>query len=165
MNVLFQRTSIRQYLNQKVEEDKIELLLKAAMQAPSAGNQQPWEFYVTDNEDFIRQLSKVSPYAKCLEKAPLAIIPCYRKKNLKYPEYAHIDMSAACENLWLEATYLGLGCVWLGIAPLQDRMDKVNELLNLSEELESFAIMAIGYPKNQTKQVDRYDVNRIHHIG
>ena len=163
MNSIFKRRSIRKYLDKKVEKEKIDLLLKAAMNAPSAGNQQPWEFYVIEDKDMIEKLSHCSPYASCLKNAPLAIVPVYRKEGLRFEEYAHIDMSICCENMWLEATELGLGCVWLGIAPIKERMDKVNEIIDIDEGLESFAIMAIGYSDEEKEDKDYYDINRIHY--
>ncbi|MEE0966648.1 MAG: nitroreductase family protein [Bacilli bacterium] len=162
MNSIFKRRSIRKYLDKEVEQEKVDLLLKAAMNAPSAGNQQPWEFYVIRDKNIIRQLSKCSPYASCLKNAPLAVIPVYRKEGLKFKEYAQIDMSICCENLWLEATELGLGCVWLGIAPVLERMSEVNRIIDIDDCLESFAIMAIGYPDEEKEDKDYYDINRIH---
>ena len=121
MNEIFHRTSIRKYQNKSVADDKIEKMLQAAMAAPSAGNQQPWEFYVVKDKTILEKLSKTSPYASCAASAPLAFVACYRM-NCIMPEYAQIDMSASVENLLLEADALGLGAVWLGIAPLKDRM-------------------------------------------
>lgn len=164
MNNIFNRVSIRKFKDKDIEQEKIDLLMKAAMAAPSAGNQQPWEFYIIKNKDIIKRLSKASKYAKCLENAPIAIVPVYRTQGLKFKEYAHIDMSIACENLWLEATELGLGCVWLGIAPLQDRMDIVNDIISLDDNYQAFALMAIGYPNESKKQQDRYDANRVHYL-
>lgn len=164
MNSIFKRRSIRKYLDKEVEQEKIDLLLKAAMNAPSAGNQQPWEFYVIKDKTIIEKLSESSPYARCLKNAPLAIVPVYRKENLRFKSYAHIDMSICCENLWLEATELGLGCVWLGIAPIKERMEIVNEIIDIDESLESFAIMAIGYPGEVKEDKDYYEENRIHYI-
>lgn len=162
MNSIFHRKSIRQYLEKEVEQGKIDLLMKAAMAAPSAGNQQPWEFYVITNKEILTKLSLCSPYAGCVKDAPIAIVPCYKKKDVMFPEYAEIDLSACTENILLEADELELGAVWLGIAPLKDRMEKVKELLEIPEEMEAFAIIPCGYPVNVNKQQDRYDVNRIH---
>ena len=63
----------------------------------------------------------------------------------------------------LEATHLGLGCVWLGIAPIKERMEKVNDILSLEDQLCSFAIMAIGYLNEEIKEKDYYDESRIHY--
>ncbi len=165
MNSIFKRTSVRNYKADKVEDEKIEQLLKAAMAAPSAANQQPWEFYVVKDKAVLEQLSGTSPYAGCTKNAPLAIVPCYRKDGLVFGEYAEIDMSICCENILLEATELGLGSVWLGIAPDAERMRAVEEVLNIPDHLEAFAILPVGYPETETKQQDRYDAKRIHYIG
>ena len=163
MSAIFQRTSVRNFLDKKVEDEKVELLLKAAMAAPSAGNQQPWEFYVVTDQEKLQQLAASSPYAGCTKLAPMAIVSCYRK-NIKMPEYAQIDLSACTENILLEAEELGLGAVWLGIAPLTDRMEKVKEILSISDELETFAIIPCGYPAKAGKQQDRFEKERIHFV-
>ncbi len=162
MNVIFNRTSIRKYQSREVENEKVELLLKAAMAAPSAGNQQPWEFYIIKNKDTLEKLSKCSPYAGCAKEAPVAIVNCYRK-DIIMPEYGEIDLSASTENILLEAAELGLGAVWLGIAPLNDRMQKVKEILGIPDNLKPFAIIPLGYPANEKKQQDRYDESRVHY--
>lgn len=102
MNSIFSRTSIREFTDQKVEDEKVEKLLRAAMAAPSAGNQQPWEFYVVTDQNKIEQLSKCSPFTGCVKNAGLAIVPCYRS-DIRFPDYGQIDLSAATQNLLLEA--------------------------------------------------------------
>lgn len=163
MNAIFKRTSVRNYEDRKVEDEKVELLMKAAMAAPSAGNQQPWEFYVVTDKNKLKELSKCSPYAGCAENAPMAIVNCYRK-NIKMPEYAEIDMSACTENILLEAETLGLGAVWLGIAPLTDRMEKVRKILSIPEHLTVFSIIPCGYPTRQAIQQERFDQERVHYV-
>lgn len=147
-----------------VEEEKINEILKAGMQAPSAGNQQPWEFYVVTNKEKIEALSKSHIYAGCASGAPVVIVPVYRKTNLRFPQYAEIDLSIAQENMWLMTDYLGLGGVWMGIAPIRERMDKVREILDLPEEVEAFSLFPLGYPDEARKQQDRYDESRIHYV-
>ena len=163
MNEIFTRRSVRKFLPTMVEDEKIELLLRAGIAAPSMGNQQPWEFYVVKNKETIEKLSKTSPYASCCASAPLTFVACYRI-NCRMPEYVHIDMSASVENLLLEADSLGLGAVWLGIAPLKERMDAVREVLNIPENLEAFAIIACGYPESVRPQQNRFDKDRIHYV-
>ncbi len=164
MNSIFHRTSIRNFADRPVEREKIVKILQAAMAAPSAGNQQPWEFYVITNKQILDKLSQCSPYAGCTKEAPMAIVACYRKE-LKCPEYGQIDMSASVENLMLEADDLGLGSVWLGIAPLEERMNQVRYVIDIPKDLEAFAIIPCGYPVKETKQQDRYEENRIHYIN
>lgn len=163
MKEIFHRTSIRKYEKKKVEKDKIEQLLRAAMAAPSAKNQQPWEFYVVTAEDTLKKLSECSPYAGMLKEAPLGIVVCCRK-GCSLPNYAQIDCSAAVENLLLEADSLGLGAVWLGIAPLEDRMEAVGKVLEISDNLYVFSMIACGYPAEEKTQQDRYDKARVHYV-
>ncbi len=163
MKAIFERVSIRRYEERPVEEEKLEALLRAAMAAPSAGNQQPWEFYVIRDRQMLEKLSKVSPYAGCTAKAPLAIVSAYREK-LWAPSYAQIDMSIAMENLWLACGEQGLGGVWLGIAPVEERMKAVEMILNIPEGLRAFAIFPLGYPAEERKQQNRFDESRIHFI-
>ncbi|MBB5182139.1 nitroreductase family protein [Catenisphaera adipataccumulans] len=119
MSSIYHRVSIRKYEDRPVEKDKILEILRAGMQAPSAGDQQPWEFYVVTNQDTIKALSAASPYAGCAVGAPAVIVPVYRKQGLRFPEFAQIDLSIAQENMWLQTDELGLGGVWLGIAPIK----------------------------------------------
>jgi nitroreductase len=163
MNNIFSRVSIRKYQDRPVEQEKIEAILRAAMQAPSAANQQPWEFYVISDKKKLQALSKVQPYAGMTKNAPVAIVSVYRKDCL-LPEYAQIDMSIAMENLWLETNEQGLGGVWLGIAPIEERMQAVERVLGLPDTVRAFAIFPFGYPAEERRQQDRFDATRIHYI-
>ena len=125
MNEIYTRVSIRKFEDRPVEPEKITQLLKAAMQVPSAGNQQPWEFYVVTDKEKINMLAECSPYSGCAAGAPVVIVPCYRTNGLRFPEFDTIDLSIAAENLLLEVTSLGLGAVWLAVAPITDRMEKL----------------------------------------
>lgn len=164
MQEIFTRVSVRKYTDQPVEAEKIDKILRAAMQAPSAGDQQPWEFYVVTDSEIIARLAKASPYGGCTANAGTVIVPCYRTEGIWFPEYAEIDLSIACENLWLETTAQGLGTVMLGIAPLEDRMKAVEEILNMPAGLKPFAIFPIGYPAEARDQKNRYEAARIHYM-
>ena len=163
MNHLYTRVSIRKYQDRPVEKEKTEAMLRAAMQAPSAANQQPWEFYVVTNKEKLKALSGVSPYAGMTKNAPAAIVSVYRK-DCAIPAYAQIDLSIAMENLWLETDAQGLGGVWLGIAPQEERMKAVEEILGLPDTVRAFAIFPYGYPAEERKQQDRFDPERIHYV-
>ena len=163
MESIFTRISVRKYEDRPVEPEKVEKMLRAAMQAPSATNQQPWEFYVVTDPKTLEKLSMVSPYAGMTKDAPAAIVSAYRK-NCRRPEYAQIDLSIAMENLWLETDALGLGGVWLGIAPVEERMKKVEEILDMPDTLSAFAVFPFGYPAENRPQQDRFDPERIHFL-
>ena len=163
MNHLYHRVSIRKYQDRPVEKDKIISMLRAAMQAPSAANQQPWEFYVVTCRKKLEALSSVSPYADMAGNAPAAIVSAYRKE-CRMPEYAQIDLSIAMENLWLETDALGLGGVWLGIAPSEERMRAVEKIIGMPDSVRAFAVFPFGYPAEEKVQQERFDPERIHWV-
>lgn len=165
MNSIFHRVSIRKYKNQPVEKDKILQILKAGMQAPSACNQQPWEFYVVTDQDKIKQLSKCTPYAGCAAGAPVIIVPVCRTEGLPALQMAPVDMGICIENMWLETDALGLGGVCIGVSPIQEFMDAVRQVLDIPKELEVFSLFALGYPDEARVQQERFDENRIHVVG
>ena len=164
MNAIFTRTSVRSYEERSVENEKIEKILKAAMAAPSAMNQQPWEFYVVTNKEALQKLSEVSPYAKMTANATVAIVVCGRKENLIVPELVDVDLSLATENILLEIEEQGLGGVMLGIAPFAERMEKAAKAISLPDNLSVFTIIPFGYPAKKNPQQDRYDELRVHYV-
>ena len=163
MNSIYHRISVRKYQNKPVEKAKIEAVLRAAMQAPSAVNQQPWEFYVVTNREKLESLSHVHRFAKMTKDAPVCIVAAYRKECV-LPDFAQIDMAIAMENLWLETDAQGLGGVWLGIAPIENRMKMVEEIIGIPDTLRAFGLFPMGYPAEERPQQDRYDETRIHFI-
>lgn len=165
MDEIFKRISVRKFENKPVEKDKIMQIMKAAMAAPSAGNQQPWEFFVVTDKEKIKKLAACSPYSGCAANAPAIIVPCYRTSGLRFPEFDTIDLAIATENILLEITSLGLGGVWLAVAPVKERIEKVDAALDIGNNIHSFALVALGYPAEDRPQQDRFDENRIHFIG
>ena len=164
MKEIFHRVSVRKFEDRPVEADKVEQVLRAAMAAPSAGNQQPWDFYVVTSQEKLQALAKVSPYAGCAAHAPMAIVNAYHEDGCRFPQYAQIDMAIAMENMWLAAQSLGLGGVWLGVAPEEDRMVMVEEILSIAPGQRAFAIFPMGYPAEEKAQQDRFKAERIHYI-
>lgn len=165
MEAIYDRRSIRKYKDQPVEKEKIEKLLRAAMQAPSAGNQQPWEFIVIQDKDNLKKLSGLSPYAKCIGEASLAIVLLANEKRMRFPENWEQDMGAATENILLEAVELDLGSVWLGVAPVEDRVEYISKMFDLEDHIKPYCAISIGYPADgqQNEYVDRYDETRVHY--
>lgn len=163
MNSIYTRRSVRQYKEIEVEQEKIEQLLKAGMQAPSAMNQQCWEFIVVTGHDNLIKLSGFKQFAAMLTTAPLAIIVLGNKERMKNELAYEQDLGAVTQNISLEAVNLGLGSVWLGAAPNLDRMDYIRKLYNLSDTMLPYSVLSIGYPlkEDANHYVDRYDESRI----
>lgn len=158
------RRSIRKYSDKEVEDEKIDKVLRAAMQAAgSRMGSEPWEFIVVKDKNTIKKLSEMSPNAKLIGGCNVAIVLLANMERVHYPEVWQQDMAACAENLLLEASYLDLGAVWIGTAPIQERMDYLSELFGLGENIRPFNIISIGYPGEglENKFIDKYDETRV----
>ncbi|MDR2905438.1 MAG: nitroreductase family protein [Helicobacteraceae bacterium] len=163
MQEIFARFSARTFKDASVEAAKVERLLRAAMQAPSAGNQQPWEFLVIADKTSREKVAELCPHSKPLINAPLGIMTLLNTQNGKWPECYQQDLSAASQNILLEAVHLGLAGVWLAIMPFEDRMRAVKEYFKLPPHIEPFATMAIGYAADPKTPAPRYDQAKVHY--
>jgi len=159
---ILSRRSIRLYEPGEVSEEMVNKLLAAAMSAPSAGNQQPWEFIVIRERAKMLAIREVHPHAPMLDKAAVAIVVCGNKSREKYKNYWVLDCSAATQNVLLAAHALGLGAVWLGVYPNEERLVPISRLLGLPGEVVPLSIISIGYPAEEKPAADRFDAGRIH---
>ena len=165
LEAIFTRRSIRLYTGQPVPADFTATLLRAGMQAPSAGNQQAWQFLVLTERSRLDALAEVLPYGKMLTAAPLGLIVCGDLEREKSKGYWVQDCSAATQNILLAAHALGLGAVWLGVYPREQRVLDVRRLLGIPESAIPLCAIAIGYPAEQKERADRYDAEKVHHNG
>ena len=163
MKELFTRRSVRKYLPTKVKEEDIKKLLKAGMYAPSAINEQPWEFIVVDDEAIIKDLGSVNTRSTFIQTAPLLIIVLGNKNKYKCPLYSQ-DLAASTQNILLEARYLGLGTCWIGVNGLSERVNNIIEYFNLPENIEPFSMITVGYPESDDAFFDanRENLDLIH---
>lgn len=159
---LLGRRSIRKYTSQSITENIIHELLNAGMHAPTARNRQPWHFVVANERKTIDALSEAHPYAKMLREAPLAILVCGDRTLQEEDAYLVQDCSAVTQNIMLAAHAKGLGSVWLGMYPRNERMDKVGALLELPDHILPVALISIGYPDEIKEAPDRYKQERVH---
>lgn len=163
---IMSRTSVRAYQDKKVEDEKIETMLKAAMAAPSAGNKQPWKFVVVTDRSILSEISSNLHTMTMADKAPLAIVVCGDMDNT-FPEdgkdYWVEDASAATENLLLAAHSMGLGAVWCGIYPMRKRVAFLQKLLKLPENIVPLNVIPIGYPAEDPAPKDKWRPESIHY--
>lgn len=165
MNSIYTRRSVRKFIKKEVDGDLIEKLLRAGMQAPSAMNQQAWEFLVVSDKETRQKLSTFKKGGVLVEMANIVIIVLCNENNLKSDVMWQQDLGAVTQNISLEAVNLGLGSVWLGCAPHEDRMNAVIDLFNLPSHVKPYSVLAIGYPEDEdaNKFVDRYDETKVHY--
>ncbi len=162
LEALLTRRAVREFTPEPVRADQIESILCAAMHAPSACNQQPWHFIVVDSRAQLNAIAGIHPYAQMLLQAPLAIIVCADLSLETCPGNWVIDCSAAMENLLLAAHALGLGAVWVGIYPVEERVSDISRLLNISGYAKPLCLAAIGHPSGPLPKADRFKPERIH---
>jgi nitroreductase len=162
-NAIFNRRSIRKYLDKAVEEEKIQKMLKAAMYAPSARDTQPWQFIAITEREMLNKIRQIHPYANMLAEAPLAILICGDKTFEPNEGYLNTNCSAATQNLLLATYDLGLGSVWLGVFPRKERMQSIADLFKLPENIIPISLVAIGYPDEKKSMPERFLSERIHY--
>lgn len=164
MEEIFTRRSIRKFKDQAIEADKVDRMLRAAMQAPSAGNQQPWEFIVVQDKEQLAKVAAASPYAKPAASSGVTFILLTDTDKLKIPTAWEQDLGAAAENLLLEAVHLGLGGVWFGVQTSPEVSVNVSKLFELPENIKPYAMLSVGYPDGQENVfVDRYKEEKVHY--
>jgi nitroreductase len=166
MSAIFQRRSVRSFLPKPVEDDKIERILRAGMAAPSAHNRRPWEFIVVTDKADLEAVAGMSPYAKMVPSAAALIAVCARlgpEQTESAEDWWVQDLSAATENILLQIVEEGLGGVWLGWHPSAERVAAFSRHFGLPEEILPFALVALGYPRDQPKSADRFDPRRAHY--
>jgi len=163
LEAILTRRSIREYAPQAVPDELVKELLAAAMQAPSAGNQQPWHFIIVTERKQLNTLAGVLPYAQMLKAAPLGVVVCADLENAKYPEFWAQDCSAATQNLLLAAHARGLGAVWTAVYPVEERVAGVKQILGLPGGVMPLCVVPVGYPAARPEPPDRrYNESRLH---
>lgn len=162
MNEIFIRRSIREFIEKPVEKDKIENILKAGMQAPSAKNQQAWEFIVVTSKELKNKVSMMSPFSKLASKAAVLIILLGNKDKMIVSDKWQQDLGACTQNMLLQIVKEGLGGVWLGVYPTEERVSYLRDIFKIPDNVEPFGIVSFGYSEKQNIFVDRYEKSRIH---
>jgi nitroreductase len=148
LSVIQKRRSIRKFLDKPIEAEKVDLLIEAALRAPSSRDLNPWEFVVVTNRELLEKLSKAKQHGSAfLKNAPLGICVCAD------PEQCDVwieDASIASIFIHLTAESLGLGSCWIQI---RERMhDKttsaqqyIAETLHIPVKMQVESIIAVGY--------------------
>ena len=160
------RVSVRQFTGEKILQEHVEKLLRAAMAAPSAINKQPWAFIVVTDQQLLDQMGEAMPNCRCNNGAAVAFVMCGDLTKAIDGEmngfWIH-DVSAATENLLLAAHAMGLGAVWTGVYPRMERVKTVQEMLQLPEHIIPLCIVPVGVPAEQPAVKDKYIEENIHY--
>lgn len=162
LEAILTRRSVRNFSSGEVGNETVEELLKAAMSAPSAGNEQPWEFIVIRDRQILDSIADVHPYAQMLRQCPVAILICGDLNRQKYEGFWIQDCAAATENVLIAVNAMALGAVWLGVYPIEERVIAIRELIAAPDYIVPFSVIAIGHPAQVPPPAERFDQKRIH---
>jgi nitroreductase len=163
LQAILTRRSIRKYKPDGIVMEDVEKILRAGMQAPSARNLQPWHFILIDQREVLDRVPEFHPYSSMVPEAPAAIVICGDLNEEPSMDYINQNCSAATENMLLAAHALGLGGVWLGIQPREERVEGMRKLLNLPPDIIPVSMVVLGHPDEKKGPADRYRPGRIHH--
>ncbi len=160
IDLILARRSIRKYTGETVGEEDLKRLLEAGMAAPSSNNKQPWQFVVVRDRGTLQRLAEVHPHGKMLAHAPAAIAVC-GDRELSPISWVQ-DCSAATENILIAASSIGLGAVWLGCHPREERVNPIKAILGIPDSPGLLSLIAIGHPAEEKSPRTQYDELRIH---
>jgi nitroreductase len=167
ISLLQKRRSIRKFQDKKVEAEKIDILIEAALRSPSGGAKNPWEFVVVTDKEILEKLSTAKEHGSALIKgASLGIVVCADpgKQDIWIE-----DAAIASTIIHLAAASLELGSCWIQIRERMHKGDEsagsyIAELLSLPKNLKVLSMVAIGYPAEEKPghEKEKLLYNKIH---
>jgi nitroreductase len=156
IQAIMTRRSVRSFTEEPVTDEQLETLLRAAMAAPSAGNEQPWRIVVTRDRETLVRWSRATPFSRPLAGATVGLAICGETVAQKHSGFWVDDCGAATQNLLLAAHALGLGAVWIGVHPSKLMVANVRRILKPPRSVTPFALVALGHPEKQPEPIDRF---------
>jgi nitroreductase len=156
LQAIMTRRSVRSFTDEPVTEEQLQTLLRAAMAAPSAGNEQPWRIVATRDRETLARWANATPFSRPLAGAAVGLAVCGETVAVKHSGFWVDDCSAATQNILLAAHAIGLGAVWIGVAPSKLMIANVRRILKPPRSVTPFALIAIGHPAKQPEPVDRF---------
>lgn len=157
-DLLINRRSIRNFQDKEVPFETLLKIVDIARHTPSGKNLQPWEFIIITDKSILNKLGEVrKPSSSPLLKAKAAIAVVTDPNSGTHL----LDGACATLYLWLAATALGLGAVWINPAERKE----MYEILKIPEGKHLLSILAIGWPAEEPKKKKLKELNEITHLN
>ncbi|MDR0676670.1 MAG: nitroreductase family protein [Elusimicrobiota bacterium] len=165
IDAIFSRRSIRKFKDITIAEKDIKIILSAGMSAPSGYNAQTWRFVILDHskEGVSKKIAAINPYASMAQTAPMSILVCGTKAENVPIDFWVVDCSACIQNMLLAAYSLGIGSLWTGIYPIEDRMKAFSEFCKLPQNIFAHSLIILGYADEAKPRKEIYNENFVHY--
>lgn len=164
IKALMTRRSIRTWTDEPVAAEERKIILEAAMNAPSAADARPWHFVTIDDPAVIARFTGMGG-TEMLAESTFMVLVCGDVSKEVYPGFWPQDCSCAAQNMQLAAHDIGIGCVWIAVYPLEDRVELCRKVLDIPQAVVPFALLAMGIPNEVVAPEYRYEEERLHHNG
>ncbi len=161
IRAIMTRRSIRSWTDEPVTEQERRIILEAAMNAPSAADARPWHFVALDDPEVIKRFTELGG-TEMLAESTFMVMVCGDVDKEIYPGFWPQDCSCAAHNMQLAAHDIGIGCVWIAIYPLDERVQVCRKILGIPEAITPFALLAMGVPNEILPPEERYEEGRVH---
>ncbi|MBS1199229.1 MAG: frp [Proteobacteria bacterium] len=163
IEAMMTRRSIRNFCATPVSDTQLEILLAAAMNAPSAGDGRPWHFVVTKDRARLDALADTVDGGNAMfRQAQAAILICLDESLEKFKGFAPQDCACAAQNLQLAAHDIGLGTVWIAVIGIPPRVAGCRAVLGVPENIVPFALFPLGVPAQTLPAERRFDPSKVH---
>jgi nitroreductase len=162
IKAIMTRRSIRSWTTEPVSSEERKIILEAAMNAPSAADARPWHFVKIDDPEVIKKFTNMGG-TEMLAESTFMVLVCGDQSEEIYPGFWPQDCSCAAQNMQLVAHDLGIGCVWIAIYPLEERVKICREVLGIPDSITPFSLVAMGVPNEVLPPEYRYDEELLHH--
>lgn len=161
IKAIMTRRSIRTWTSEPVTANQRKIIFEAAMNAPSAADARPWHFVAMDDPAVIRQFTDLGG-TEMLAESTFMILVCGDASREIYPGFWPQDCSCAAQNMQLAAHDIGIGCVWIAIYPIEERVETCRAILDIPDAITPFALLAMGTPNEDLSPEYRYEEGRLH---
>lgn len=159
MNEIFERRSIRKYINKEIKDNELQQILKAGMNAPTARNLKPFEFIVIRDRKILEQLSNTKKNSYFVKDSNVTIVILGKELS----EFWQQDLGAVTQNILLEATSFNIGSCWIGIAPNENYEDYIRRALDIPENIRVFSMVSLGYSEEIKEKNNNYYKDKVHY--
>ena len=150
LDSIFNRRSHRSFTGEPVDEQSLITIIQAGAAAPSAHGKKPYRFARIEDSDMIAAIVAQFPWFAPAARAASNILVLGDPALCPNREYWTVDCAAATENILLASQALGLGAVWMGIAPVEENIVNFRSIITIPANLVPFSLIAIGHPETPT---------------